>query len=262
MADLFLREGWLWLLGSLLLAVLWANVAWLFRSPRPGVLSGFVARLRRWRLACWLLQALRMAYYIAVPAVALLWRRALGERPMGLVGVETFASVSDKWTGWARDLGWAVALGVCAWAVLALGWRTYRNALSVIGKREDGRWAAAISGWPALREAAYHEVHWAFYRSLPVAVTLERTGDAYWGVWIGLALVLLEAALNPDWRRGLADPSRAPGLLMRAALAVVSGVLFLETENLWLAIALHWGVSWGLAALSSVAEGVGSRTTV
>jgi hypothetical protein len=38
---------------------------------------------------------------------------------------------------------------------------------------------------------------------------------------------------------------------MRGALAVVSSLLPLLTENgnLWLAIVIHWGVSWGLAAL-------------
>ena len=39
---------------------------------------------------------------------------------------------------------------------------------------------------------------------------------------------------------------------MRAALAVVSSVLFLLTENLWLALALDWGVSWGLVTLARV----------
>ena len=34
------------------------------------------------------------------------------------------------------------------------------------------------------------------------------------------------------------------------SLAVVSGVSFLLTENLWLLLALHWGVSWGLVALA------------
>ena len=38
---------------------------------------------------------------------------------------------------------------------------------------------------------------------------------------------------------------------MRGALAVVSCVLFivLGDGNLWLAIAMHWGVSWGLVVL-------------
>jgi hypothetical protein len=96
-----------------------------------------------------------------------------------------------------------------------------------------------------LREAAYHEAHWAFYRNAPILAA-----GTYWGVWIGLALAALEAALNPAWRRGLADPQRAPAQLMRAALAVVSSVLFLLTENLWLALILDWGVSRGWGTLA------------
>jgi hypothetical protein len=95
-----------------------------------------------------------------------------------------------------------------------------------------------------LRESAYHEVHWAFYRNAPIL-----TLGAYWGIWIGLGLVAVEAALNPAWRRGLANPEQAPSRLVRAALAVVSSVLFWLTENLWLALTIHWGVSWGLVAL-------------
>jgi hypothetical protein len=135
-------------------------------------------------------------------------------------------------------------LGIAAWGVLALGWWAYRRATGVAGE-ESVVTGANSSGWVLLREAAYHEAHWAFYRNAPSLAM-----GAYWGVWTGLALVALEAALNPCWRKNLADPQRAPGQLMRGALAIVSGVLFLLTENLWLALALHWGISWGLATLA------------
>jgi hypothetical protein len=36
---------------------------------------------------------------------------------------------------------------------------------------------------------------------------------------------------------------------MRGALSIVSVALFLLTQNLWLALAVHWGISWGLAVL-------------
>jgi hypothetical protein len=127
--------------------------------------------------------------------------------------------------------------------VLALGWLAYRRAVGAAGE-ENVAIGANSSGWVLMREAAYHEAHWAFYRNAPTLAV-----GTYWGVWTGLALVALEAALNPGWRQGLSDPQHAPGRLMRGALAVVSSALFLLTENLWLAIALHWGVSWGLARL-------------
>jgi hypothetical protein len=214
--------AWLWLGGSLLLAVLWAN------------LSRLVAR----RLPPWLLQLLRLLYYVGVPFAALL-SGAVVEHPLGLP-----AGLSDKWLDWARDVGWAVALGAGAWVLLALTWWAYRRALATAG---EGSTVAGLnaSGLVHLREAAYYEVHWFFYRSAPI-----RTVGTYWGNWIGLALVALEAALNPAWREALADPPKVPAQLMRGALAVTSGVLFLKTENLWLAVAVHWGASWGLAALA------------
>jgi len=143
-------------------------------------------------------------------------------------------------------------LGIGAWCLLALGWWGYCRALSSVGE-ESAVAGADVSGWIMWREAAYHEIHWAFYRNAPVLAW-----GAYGGVWGGLALVVLEAALNPAWRAGLAAPQRAPAQLLRGALAVVSGALFLQTQNLWLALILHWGVSWGLAALSAYPESVSS----
>ncbi len=250
-------EGWLWLSGSLFLAALCTNLAWLFRQPRPGAIGEFVARLVAWRFSPWLLQLLRPLYYIGVPFAAFLWGhdavvgRLLGLQQLDLSisgGEETSAHIAANWLDWAHDVGWAVALGIGAWGLLALVWWTYRRALVTAGitaGEGDVVAGANSSGWVFLREAAYHEVHWAFYRNAPIL-----TVGMYWGLWIGLALVALEAVLNPAWRKGLADPQRAPAQLLRGALAVVSGALFLLAQNLWLALALHWGVSWGLAALT------------
>jgi len=245
--------GWLWLGGSLLLAALWANLSWFFRQPRSGAAGEFVARLNAWRFSPWLLQFLRLSYYIGVPFAALLWGhdavvgRLLGLQPLNLSiadGKEATASVAANWLDWAHDVGWAAILGIAAWGVLALGWWAYRRAMVAAGE-EDGATGANGSGWVLLREAAYHEAHWAFYRNAPILAV-----GTYWGVWTGLALVALEAALNPGWRKDLSDPQQALSQLMRGALAIVSSVLFLLTENLWLALALHWGVSGGLAMLA------------
>ena len=246
-------EGWLWLGGSLLLAILWASLAWFFRQPRPGAVGEAITRLVTWRFSPWLLQLLRLLYYIGVPFAALLWGhdavvgRLLGLQPLDIHvagGPEVAATLAANWSDWAHDVGWAVALGLGAWGVLALGWWAYRRALAVAGAAGLAA-GAQNSGWVFLREAAYHEIHWAFCRNAPILAV-----GTYWGAWAGLALVALEAALNPAWRAGLADPQQAPGQLMRMALAVASSVLFLLTRNLWLALLLHWGVSWGLASLA------------
>jgi hypothetical protein len=250
-------EGWLWLNGSLLLAALWTNLAWFFRQPRPGAMGEFATPLIAWRFSPWLLQLLRLLYYIGVPFAVLLWGhdavvgRLLGLQQLDLSisgGEAASADIATNWLDWAHSVGWAVALGIGTWGLLALGWWTYRRALATAGASSDVSdmvVGADSSGWVLLREAAYHEVHWAFYRNAPILAV-----DTYWGIWVGLALVALEATLNPAWRKGLATPQQAPAQLMRGALAVVSGALFLLTRNLWLALALHWGVSWGLVALA------------
>ena len=212
-----LPESWLWLGGSLLVAILWANLAWFFRKPRSGEVGEFVTRLIAWHFAPWLLQLLRLLYYIGVPAAALYWGHdAVVERHLGLSGGRP-----DKWLDWAQDAGWAAALGVGAWVLLALGWWAYRRALATAGG-ERAVTGANSSAWVFLREAVYHEAHWAFYRNAPILAV-----GTYWGLWIGLALVALEAILSPAWYKGLADPQRAPAQLMRGALAIVSSVLFL-----------------------------------
>ena len=206
-------EGWLWLGGSLLLAILWASLAWFFRQPRPGAVGEAITRLVTWRFSPWLLQLLRLLYYIGVPFAALLWGhdavvgRLLGLQPLDVHvagGPEVAATLAANWSDWAHDVGWAVALGLGAWGVLALGWWTYRRALAVAGAAGLAA-GTQNSGWVFLREAAYHEIHWAFYRNAPILAV-----GTYWGAWAGLALVALEAALNPAWRAGPGRSAAGP----------------------------------------------------
>jgi hypothetical protein len=242
-------EGWLWLAGSLLLAILWANLAWYFRKPRAGRIGELVARLTSWRFGPLLLQFLRLLYYIGLPGIALLWRHTIVQRYLGLS-----SGLTDIWLRWAHDIGWAAALGIGAWVLLAVGLWAYRRALHAVEKSPIA--GASVSGWVFLREAAYHEVHWAFYRSVPIFILAQAqfASNEYWGVWIGLALVALEAALNPVWRKELAEAERAPARLMRGGLAVVSSALFIQTRdgNLLLSLLLHFCVSWGLVTLMRV----------
>jgi membrane protease YdiL (CAAX protease family) len=37
---------------------------------------------------------------------------------------------------------------------------------------------------------------------------------------------------------------------MRGALGIVRTLLYLQTQNLWLALVAHWGMSWGLISLA------------
>ena len=253
-----LNEAWIWLGGSFVLAVLAANVAWFFRVPRSGPLGSAVARLVAWPSGAGLYKTARLLYYVGLPFAALLFghdavtARFLGMQPFELPAAGQASAgdvISQNWLNWARDAGWAACAGAALFVFMLLARGAYRRALTAADFRET-RSSARGSGWTQLREAAYHEVHWAFYRNAPLIALRSDAESAYWGIWIGLSLVAVEAVLNPAWRRGLNLPEQAPVYLGRASLAVLSAVLFWKTQNLWLAIALHFVISWALAAIA------------
>ena len=256
-----LNEAWIWLAGSFVLAVVSANVAWFFHKPRSGPIGSAVAQLVARPDSGTLYQFLRLVYYIGVPFAALLLghdavtTRFLGLQPLQVpsaAGVSSGDIIAQNWMNWARDAGWAAAAGASVFLFLLASWWAYRRALAAADFQEK-RVPAPISGWTHLREAAFHEVHWSFYRNAPLLALRSYAQGAYWGIWLGLGIVALEAALNPEWRRGLAIPEQAPARLMRAALAVLSVIVFWKTQNLWLAILLHLVISWGLSSIARAA---------
>lgn len=245
-------EGWIWLGSSILLAILWSNLRWVLRQPQPGRFGETVARIAAWPFAPWLDQLVRFAYYIGLPFAALVYGHNAVQA--GVLGLQPFewphrdvgnaSIVAENWADWVRDIGWALALGTACWGALALAVWARRRALGQEGTHTTSP-APAASGWVLLREAIYQEVHWAFYRNLPIVAL----GSRYWGTWAGLALVALEATLNPAWRTRLSDPDESVTGLIGVACAWMSSMLFLETANLWLAILTHFGVSLGMGML-------------
>lgn len=237
-------ERWLWLGASVLLAVGATQMGWWLWSRREN--RAWIARLIRSAFFPALLQVARLLYYVGFPFAALIWgqdavvERLLGLKPLAALsaGPVSPSDLAANWAVWAQDVGWAMVLGLGAWATLAAGWWTVHRAG---GGSAGGE--IPLSPWTLLREAVFHEVHWAFYRNAPTVVL-----GAYWGAWAGLVLTTLEAALNPWWRAALEEKGRASATLVRAGLAVLSVVFYLQTMNLWLAVLLHWGVTWGLAA--------------
>jgi hypothetical protein len=250
-----LWDHWLWVAGSLALAVVVAHVMrWVEQTDDQ---AAWVSRLVNWPYAPVVFFVLRFLFYVGIPFAALtlgsgdvVVAKWLGLQPLldlrsVFEGPLAAADLTANRVDWVTDIGWTVGLGVAVWAVLATGW--------VIARRSGARglFPAPVSGswWDALVEAGFHEVHWAFYRDVPI-VALYLYGNAprgvYWGAWAGLGLVALEAMLNPRWWSDLTSAQRAPMTLTRAAMAVLSVVLFLKTENLWLMILVHWIVTWGL----------------
>jgi hypothetical protein len=243
----------------LALAVAAANVSWLLRDPVPGPLAEAVAQLRAWPGRSIAYQAVRLLFYIGLPFAALLFGRdALTERNLGLQPLALPSSgqasaneaVVRNWAEWATDVGWGVAAAAATFVLMVLAWWAYRRRLASADFREPSPFGRA-SGWVHLREAAFHEAHWAFYRGASLLALRAHLSGGYWGIWVGLGFVGLEALLNPAWRHGLSDPEAAPGKLMRVALALLSALLFWRTQNVWLAMVLHTAIAWAMSAIAA-----------
>ncbi|MGD2103957.1 MAG: hypothetical protein PVJ55_02435 [Anaerolineae bacterium] len=215
-------------------------------------------RLANWRFAPALFQGVRLLYYVGIPSAALFWGRDavvgrfLGLQRLILPGPAGGSpSIGANWSAWAHDLGWAAVLGLGSAGLLLLAGLTHRKVLSEADGISRGERAR---GMGTAREAFYHEIHWAFYRNAPIVAL-----GTYWGTWAGLAIVAVEAASNPGWRGDLRDRVRSWPRLWRGALIVVSAVLFLRAQNLWLASLVHWGVSWVLKTVQAEGSPVPSR---
>jgi len=100
----------------------------------------------------------------------------------------------------------------------------------------------------ALREAIYHQAHWAFYRE-PFVLLL----GVGLGTWAGLIPVAAEALVNPARWTDLQSPARGRDLLIRVGLAVLSALLFIQTQNIWLAILADTGLLWLLGQTQETA---------
>ncbi len=226
-----LLERWLWLATSLGLAMLAGAVGWFLGRPRS---RGGAPHFPGQTLLAnpWLIQPLRLLYAVGIPALAFLWRGVL--TPSGL-GLQQFFWDNDQvlemaagnWDNWVRDIGWTFALAGGFGLMILIADHTTRSHIAY--RRFD----------IALREAVYHQVHWAFYRE-PFVLWL-GTGLGAWG---GLALVAIEAFFNPARWTDLQSPARGRGFLIRVGLAVLSTLLFIQTQNLWLAIIADTMLGW------------------
>jgi len=229
--DNALLERWLWLILSLgtALVVISARLMAETLGKRNPSAAQFLTLFE----APWLVHPLRLLYAIGFPAIALLWRGVLSERGLGLKPL-SWAALQTQWGMWAGDVGWGVLIAVGLWLIFTLGeWQSRQTGAQCLPRRHQFG--------VALREAVYHQVHWAFYREPFVLL---------WGLslgtWAGLLPVALEALINParwsDWQ----SPARGRNLLVRVGLAVASAMLYLQTQNLWVALLADTAVGWAL----------------
>jgi hypothetical protein len=235
-------ESALWVVFSIGLYALGADIAWHYRRPRPGRLGHWAETVKGWSYRHWLLEAGRFLYYIGLPYAALLRGVAL-PRFMGLTDLD-----------WLRGVGLGTVLGGGTFLFLALIWWWYARAvvaLPLSARERPGTslgFAGSTSGWILLREAIYLETHWAFYRS----ATILLLNDYYVGTFLGFLLVTLEWSINPAWRRDWSMPWQSVDILMRWSMAFAMAILFLFIRNLWVLVLIHWGVEMACHRLLTV----------
>lgn len=226
-------ERWVWLNISLVIALLASGIRWFLERPHAGA----AIDARRTVLDMpWIIQPLRLLYAVGIPAAALLWRGALTPSGLGLQPFfwtvdQTLATASGSWENWARDIGWTFAFAGGFWALILIA----EQAAKRIAPPRVTQRSLSVS----LREAVYHQAHWAFYRE--PFILLFGVGM---GVWAGLLPVAGEALLNPARWTDLQSPARGRDLLIRVGLAVLSALLFIQTQNIWLAILADTGLTW------------------
>ncbi len=236
---------WDWLLVSVALNTLAALVHWVVAQRASSARETSLWRAVRDALESpWLAQPIRLIYGVGLPAAVLFWQRALTTHGLGLQGlpgardgIGAATTTLARWHDWARDIGWAVAIGAVTGLVIFLGDRAaerYR-ATELPPQRHDPA--------TSLREAVYHQVHWAFYRE--PFVILYGVGL---GSWLGALPVLLETLLNPLlWETvHTGGPHHTRAVLVRGALFVAGVMTYLKTGNLWVAIAMDMLLGWAL----------------
>jgi len=225
-----------WIAQSLLLYVVWRQVAWFYRQPRPGWFGRLAAR----RAPPILVESVRALYFVGIPYWALL-QGVASPRLYGLIDVD-----------WLRSLGLGGGLAAGVLLMLAALWGYHARATrglragDEIAAASERRRLAEAWGWVyLLRDVIYLQAHWAFYRAGPTLVLR----DAYAGAFIGLALVLVEWASDPAWRESLQTPSRVGDTLLTASLALVTTVVFVQIPNLWWTAVLHLALWLALLSL-------------
>lgn len=178
-----------------------------------------------------LLRAGEALFYLGLPYLALL-RGDILLRVLGLSGLD-----------WIQDVGLGITLGVGALAasVVALRYALRREEDHRAGTCEPAPVIAyAGAGRPSKIEVLWGaillQVHWAFYR----AALIQVIGDAYWGAFAGVLLIVLERALTPGIRSRLREPVAGPREIASLLMAALTAILYVYVRNLPLLIVFHW----------------------
>ncbi len=229
---------------SLVIALLASALRWFLERPhllgRPRIDATLTPQRAVWEIP-WIIHPLRLLYAVGIPAAALLWRGVLTSSGLGLkpffwaadqaLPAVSAPALSGSWDSWVRDLGWTCAFAGGFWALIAIADKT--------AKRLSPPRVTRRSLSVALREAVYHQAHWAFYRE-PFVLLL----GVGMGAWAGLLPVAGEALLNPARWTDLQSRTRGRDFLIRVGLAMLSAMLFIQTQNIWLMLLADMSLAW------------------
>jgi hypothetical protein len=236
-----------WAFVTIALAILVVNIAWLVVRVSEGPRTRTIARVLRSsavQALAWLIASL---YLLLPPFLA--WRYgAISSYLLGLAELDWIESLRAG----GPFVGIVIALAV-------FGWLVYRHTLpgSPVEPAGDGRLLHALR---APIDAILTQWHLAFGRALMIAwlptvsilpaalpnaiLAGMQAQSFYWGSWLGLGLLLIEAGLNPFFRDLLQAPTaedrrldKPEALLCSFGLAAATTGLFVLTRNLWLCIA-------------------------
>lgn len=225
------------LLASVLLYVLGANAAWHYRFAPGGEFSQYLRRFAHSNWARALYEVWRLVYYVGLPYVAL-YLGWVDLRAMGLGFLD-----------WAKGLRWAIVLALATWSLLMFVWVPYLRATSKIPVRLNLEWQT----WSRrVVEVVFMQAHWAFYRAaciLLLATSFPDASAVYWGTCAGIVLIVLEAWADPRVRRHIAQLGEGEAALWSAGQAVINGVGFILTRNVWLLALVQIGLEFGVPHL-------------
>ena len=193
-----------WVAATLLFGIIAAQVAQHSLNMRT-MAQGVVGEL------------LLFMYMIGIPFVALILG-VVGQDLMGLGRPRPDAILGFL------DLEWIGGLARVALASLAVC-----GVLWLMG-REQRKGTNLSALLPSLRDSLYDEAHWAFCFSAG-ALALN---DSYWGVLIGISLIVLTWVLHPRFANRLATQHGRQRLLIRSLCLLTSGLIYAGPQNLWL----------------------------
>jgi len=236
----------LWTLASISTYALSANLLHFLGSPSSGRFGRLLRTFEGWPHSSWFFQALRFIYYLGIPYVAL----TRGVTNPTLMGVRVI--------DWFEGIALGTVLGLGTLALLIWGWRHSLQAVAELGHWPQGRpFLTEVSilltpwGWGLiLLEVLYLEIHWAFYRG----ATIRLLGN-YYGVFLSLLLILAEWWLNPGIRKSMGIAYRSGETMTTAATAFSITIIYYFTSNLWLCIAVHLAMQFGLLSFLTLSYG-------